>query len=316
MKVQTSNEMMNNDTSNEIRLTEVADMLRQHKRVLFGFPLIFLILAVCYLHFAENKYSVVLKVTPTISVTPTVPAGIGNLASLAGISIPGGLESIAFDLYLEGIKSRETSAVIATNQTLMQHIFPAEWDEDAGEWTKPSGIMPALLRLIKAVLGASDGPWQPPDAGRVNEFLDEEVNIVRDRNSPVVTILMQHSQPEVAQSLLGALHDSVDSALRKKELDRTTSYVEYLKERMTNVSVTEYRQALYEVIVEQEKRRMVASSDLPFAAEPFGKPTASPQPIKPRPTFVLILSLFLGSLVGVLGAFVANQLGNSGRVEL
>jgi len=233
------------------------------------------------------------------------------LASLAGISIPGGRESSTFDLYLESLKSRETAAVIAANQDLLRLIFPADWDEEAIQWTRPAGFVPTTIRLAKQLLGVAYGSWRQPDAARVNEYLDQEISVIRDRNSPVVTIIMDHRDPEIARQLLAEMHAYVDAALREKELDRTNAYIEYLNTQLAKVSVSEYRQSLHDIIAEQEKRRMVASSNLPFAAEPFGGPTISPRPTSPKPVVILIMACFLGGIFGVLGALRMHQLRNS-----
>lgn len=304
---------MVNQTSNEINLSDVAAVLQQHRRVLIFAPLVLVVCAVIYLHLTEPEYSVTLKVTPTASATSTLPAGISGLAGLTGLSLPNSDETIDFELYLEGLQSRETSAAVTENVDLLQKLFPDEWSEEGNEWAEPTGPLRSLSTIIKAVFGVPNPDWQPPNAEKVNEFLNEELRIIRDRTGPVVTIMMEHNRPEIAQALLIVLHEAVDSALRQKELDRTSSYVAYLQEQLASVSVTEYRQSLHDILAEQEKRRMVASSNLPFAAEPFGQPTISVRPTSPRPVLAIFSSLLFGTLLGVIVALSMHQFGRRSR---
>jgi uncharacterized protein involved in exopolysaccharide biosynthesis len=294
-------------TSNEINLSDVVAVLRQHRRVLFLTPVVLILCAIIYLHVTDPEYAVALKVTPTASATSTLPSGLSGLAGLTGLSIPNANETIDFELYLEGLQSRETSAAVTEDSELLKQLFPEQWDSEAQEWAEPSGLLISTSALLKAIFGVSDGTWRPPAAPQVNEFLNEELRIARDRNGPVVTIMIEHSRPEVAQALLSVLHETVDSALRQKELDRTSSYVAYLKDQLANISVTDYRQALHDILAEQEKRRMVASSNLPFAAEPFGRPTVSVRPTSPRPVLTVFSSLLFGILLGIVAALSLHQ---------
>jgi len=303
-------------TSTEINLSDVIAVLREHRRALILAPVILVLCAIIYLHLADPEYSVTLKVTPTASATSTLPAGISGLAGLTGLSIPNANETVDFELYLEGLQSRETSAAVTKDVDLMQKLFAEEWSEDDNAWVEPTGLLRSVSTIIKAVFGAPNRDWEPPNAESVNEFLDEELRIVRDRSGPVVTIMIEHSRPEIAQALLTVLHEAVDSALRQKELDRTSAYVAYLKDQLASVSVTEYRQSLHDILAEQEKRRMVASSNLPFAAEPFGQPTISVRPTSPRPVLTVFSSLLFGTLLGIIAALSLHQFGRRARKDV
>lgn len=298
---------MQEHTTGEIVLTDIVESIWSRKMSIAGAAGVFLLLAVVFLHVAEREYAVTLRLTPTASAVSTLPTGVSSLASLAGISVPAQLENNPFELYLGSLKSRETAAAIAKNEQLLRHLFPADWSEDDGAWRQPDGLVGNVTGALRSVVGASEPDWVPPDARRVQEFVEREVSVIRERNSPIVNIVMQHGDPDTATSLLIAMHNAVDDALRQRELDRTSSYVNYLREQLGNVSVTEYRLALNEIIAEQEKRRMVASSDLPFAAEPLGRPVESVRPVSPRPLLVLSLSVFLGLLIGILRAISVDQ---------
>ncbi len=297
----------------EISLSDITAVLRQHARLLAAVPIVTLVLSIIYLHLSEPKYSVTLKVTPTSSAQSALPIGLTGLADLTGLAIPASNETVDFELYLEGLQARETAEAVTRDQELLRQLFPDEWDEAAGDWVEPGGVLRGLAGVAKAIVGVPRREWFPPNAESVNEFLDDELRIMRDRTGPVVTIMIEHSRPELAQALLALVHKSVDSALRQKELDRTSAYVAYLKDQLANVSVTEYRQALHDILAEQEKRRMVASSNLPFAAEPFGEPTVSVRPTSPRPVLTIISSVLFGALLGIVIALSLHQIRRQRR---
>ena len=299
--------------ANEISLSDITAVLRRHARLLVVVPVAGLLLAIIYLHLSEPKYSVTLKVTPTSSSQSALPIGLTGLADLTGLAIPASNETIDFELYLEGLQARETAEAVTRDQALLRQLFPDEWDEESGDWVEPGGVLRGLAGIARAIVGVPRREWHPPNAETVNEFLDDELRIVRDRTGPVVTIMIEHSRPEVAQALLALVHQTVDSGLRQKELDRTGAYVAYLREQLANVSVTEYRQALHDILAEQEKRRMVASSNLPFAAEPFGEPTVSVRPTSPRPVLTIVSSVLFGTLLGIFIALLLHQVRRQNR---
>ena len=146
-------------TSREITLSDITNVLRRQKRVLTAVPVAMLVFAILYLHISEPKYSVTLKVTPTISATATLPSGLSGLANLTGLAIPSGNEGIEFELYLEGLNSRETSAAVAGNLELIKQLFPEDWDDEAQKWRRPSGISNRLVSFAAAIFGVTGRDW-------------------------------------------------------------------------------------------------------------------------------------------------------------
>ena len=205
---------MNNTIQNDLTLFDLLGALKRHKRIVVLTPIVFLLLSIAYLHIAKQKYSVVLKVAPIDSSNVSVPGGLGNLASFAGLSIPTAQESNSFELYLEGIKSRQAATAIAANQTLMQKLFVDEWNAQELTWKEPSGLLLSLQRLAKAVFGFYDAPWQPPNGTRVAEYLDSELRVSRDASSPIVTISIDDRDPDLGREIhqlpTGRLHPSLN----------------------------------------------------------------------------------------------------------
>lgn len=291
----------------EIDLVDLWKALVRQKQVIFLAVSATLMFAIAYLNLAERTYTVGLQVTPTESQGTKLGSGLSGLASIAGVSLSAGKESPSFDLYLEGLHSLEAARVLAENQALMQNIFSDEWDKERKDWREPGGIVKKIISGVKILLGMRAYGWQAPDAKRLQEFIADEVKISKDSNRPVVTITFQHKSSEIGISLISSLHKAVDDDLRMRTLRRSTGYISYLYDQLKEASVAEYREALVELIAEQEKRRMIASSNLSYAAEPFSGPYASLYPTKPQSIFVLITSILLGLVVGVIGAVVRDN---------
>lgn len=271
------------------------------KRIVFATMLLAFLLALTYLHIATYKYDVTLLVTPVSDQAKGKSGMLSSLASVAGIDLsaaPGEVDP--FDLFLQGINTRQIAEVLASDQGLMRELFPAQWDEETKEWRNPSPFKTGAINALKSVLGLPLRPWTPPNGALVADFITQYISVVRDPRSQIVTITMRYDRPEVAKHFLGRLHTVDDNWLRQQTLIRTSKYIEYLNGELQRVTVEEYRQALGDILSEQEKRRMFASSpSVNYSAQIFEAPTAAMKPASPNTVAVLLISLILGALTGV-----------------
>ena len=123
--------------------------------------------------------------------------------------------------------------------------------------------------------------------------------ISQDIDTGIIVLSMNHEDPDFARELLWASHNILDEYLRERSLKRIERNIEYLTRKLTVLTVADLRQSVVEALSEQEKKRMAASSDLPFVAEPFGEPEQSDRPTRPKPILVLALSIISGLFSGI-----------------
>ena len=288
----------------EIDLHELLSALRRRWRTKAVSTAAALACAFLYLHLATPRYSIALTVTPANSRMTSQVSKLGGLASLAGIKLPIADEEVPFELYLEGLTSRQVADLVAQDTSLMRPLFPHEWNEAQQRWTEPSRARTMLANVLRMAVGRPARPWRPPDGARLQEVLQRQLKIERKRTSPVVTISMRFADPKIGRRFLWRLHEHADEILRRRTLARTTQYIDYLREKLRSVEVAEHRQALFEILSEQERQLMIASSTLPYAAEPFEGPVASATPKEPNVPVVLAIALLLGFGSGAVTALL------------
>ncbi len=288
----------------------IAQAIWRQRRIFFAVPAALLFLAIVYLHVAHYKYTVVYQVTPVSQDVKTGAKNLGALAAAAGMSLQGasGGEVDPFELYLQGIYTRDTAALVARDQDLMRKMFPREWDADTKTWRDPNPFLRAIIGFIKAVIGSPRTSWHAPDGARMEAYIKGEITVSRDLRNPVVTIQMYHEHPDIAIAFLNRMHEAEDGKLRERTLVRTGKYIEYLDNELQKVTLEDYRQALVDLLSDQEKRRMFASSSsVSYAAQPFQEPTASPTPTAPKPSLVIVVSIVIGFLFGGMAAFFWDE---------
>ncbi len=295
----------------EVDLRQLIAALWRQGHFIVVTPLVLFVLVVTYLHLATPLYTVTLTVTAVEREQPlSGAAGAAGVAALAGIDLSAlSGESEHFDLYLAGLTSRAAARTLSPQPNLLPRLFPDEWSAERGLWVEPSGPLTPIKDTIKSVLGLPYTPWAPPDAERLHEFLVEDMVIIRDRLSPVVTIRVEHANPQAAEDLLNALHRAVDDMLRARSLERAEQYIQYLDRQLAASNIADVRSALIQARTQQEKHRMVASAGGYFAAEPFDPPAPSRRPTSPKAVLLLILAIVAGGLLGALFAITADVLG-------
>ena len=295
----------NGHASNTIDFSKIVYGIWRQKLVLFSVIGFCLIACVIYLHVSPLGYTVTLQVVPVDDQSKQIKGTLGDLASAAGIALPaseGGREN-SFELFLQNIYGRETAIDLARDQNLMQMMFSREWDSQGRKWFNPSGGLHGIAHAVKFLLGFPSEPWQAPNGLRVQRFIVDNVRISRDLKSPIVTIVMNHRDPAFGVLFLSKLHAVDDGRLRERTLLRTSKYIDYLNVQLEKVTNDDYRKALIELLSDQEKHRMIASSrSIAYAADPFEPATSSANPTSPNAPLLLTLSIAAGILLGCFSA--------------
>ncbi len=289
----------------DIDLGELSRTIAARRKLVLGSMLGIVALAIVYLHLAVYTYTATFMVSPVMSSSQSGAdklGGLKGLASLAGINMSEDPATMSFMLYQQGLYSRDVADALARNPDIMHGVFREQWDAAGKHWIPPSGPVSALATVVKDILGIPNRPWQPPDGALLQEFIVDHVAVQTDSEKPVITITYRDEDPQFAVKLLGGLDRAVDNKLRDIALVRANQYLDYLFAQLKKVTNTDVRESLMTTLTDQQKIKMMASATAPYAAQPFGQPSASRKPTRPMPFLVLAVAAFTGLLFGVLGA--------------
>jgi uncharacterized protein involved in exopolysaccharide biosynthesis len=181
----------------------------------------------------------------------------------------------------------------------MRKIFNSEWDPSRNGWHAPRGVAFSVKSVWLSILGVKGREWAAPDGARLQEYLGRKLQVVQSTKKQIVAINFSHADPVLARDLLTALHTAVDGQVRRRTLERVDESIAYLAGKLNVVSNVEHQKALADALSEQEKLKMMASSSVAFAAEPFGTPSVLAHPTSPKPGRVLFSAIALGVFFGV-----------------
>ena len=295
----------------EIDLFVLISVAWNQKLLFLKIILVVMAFTILILQLVEHKYTVSIKVTP-VSSSSSNNVSLNRLANLAGTDLGQNSETNTFELYLEGIHSIETATTLAKNEALLKRAFPGYWNSSSNEWAEPRGIIPFLKKSFNILVGRPFPSIEKPGGAKFQEFLQKKINISESLDSSIVTYSIETADIAFGKEVLSELNKIVDEQLRIKSLERTEQQIRYLTIKLSDVKNNEHRQVLSAALLKQENTRMMASSNVPFAAEPFGAPYQSIKPTNPNPFLVIpgaiFFSLFIGGLWIIRKQYIAQEL--------
>ena len=282
-----------------INLQFLSRVVRAEAITVITIVALFLVASISYLHLAKRKYAVRMVITSAVSHPESSSATLDELSSLAGLDVSSSPALGQFRLFVGALRSPVAAQAIAADQELLKAMFPREWSSSEGGWREPHSYLRPIVHAVAAFLGWYIPPWSPPDVSRVFDYLRDELKIVPDPKSGAVTLEIDSRYPSAAERILLTLNKAVDERMRQRDLERASTDIGYLSQRLAAISVEDYRKALVANLVEQEKTRMLASAPLPYVSDSLGKPLISSKPVSPVPAAVLAAGIILGGLAGL-----------------
>jgi uncharacterized protein involved in exopolysaccharide biosynthesis len=157
----------------------------------------------------------------------------------------------------------------------------------------------AQNELLRGI--ANDPSYRGDDmAADVSEYFQCKVRITPIGASASRKITYRHPDPEFAVRLLTALHKTADETLRGKAKGEREARILWLQEELKNTFNPDHRAALAALLLAEERGRMLASMEGPFAAEIVEPPASSSRPVFPNPLLVVPAGGFAGMLIGFL----------------
>ena len=294
--------------------TDLVDIVRTiwRRRWIVLVTMVLTVMAmIAYLNVAPYRYTATVKLTGAQSGSGGLASQLGNLgglASIANVRLPQGPGEQGFLIFSQDLVSRTAAEVLLRHPDIVHVAFADEWDARRRTWVEPTSGLRNLLNAIKSAIGLPVYAYVPPNAARVQAYLEKRVGVAEDTRKPIVSLSYAHEDPVFARRLLRTLIDGVDEDLRRRALARSRVNITYLSEQLKIVQLAESRLALASALGEQEKTRMAASSGASFAGEALSEVSVTDRPTSPRPMLFLIGSAVLGLVLGGLVALVIEGL--------
>jgi uncharacterized protein involved in exopolysaccharide biosynthesis len=286
----------------EIDLAVLVRALIQGKWIILGFTSIASIIVVIYSLSLPNIYTgeaLLVPVSSKDSVGGGSSQSLGGLASLAGLSLSDSsdtsivavekLQSLSFfeDKILSQINLPDLMAIKSWNLSSNSITYDEEiYDDQSATWTRE--VVP---------------PQKPkPTAQESFKAFMEHINVVKNIQTNLVTISVNHQSPFVAKQWADLVVTEINAFYREKDRSEAKFAVDYLNEQLSQTRLSEVKMVIAEVLAQQIQKLTLIEANDNYVFEYIDPPAVMEKKSAPRRAIICIIGALLG---GFLGALVA-----------
>ena len=297
----------------EIDLRELFTKLWHGRWVIVLLCCVALVLASFYLHVAARKYTVSMTFKPVIEegAGPNL-AGLGGLASLAGVSLPQS-GSGDFATFRTLLRSEEVAERVIAATELLPAIFKNEWDAQQAQFRKPPrGLLGRSLSGLKSILtGDEKRDYIAPNPQRLSIFMDRTLGLSVNNETGFLTVSAESEDPETLVALIVAATEATDQLMKERYIVNAEQTLQFYQSKILTSRSREHREALAKLISAEDQKLMLTSEGRHFVAEPLTRATTSMDLTSPKSVLVLALALVLGLFSGAALVVIRSALSNT-----
>jgi uncharacterized protein involved in exopolysaccharide biosynthesis len=227
-------------------------------------------------------------------VTQGASGGMGSLtsqyagiASLAGISLPGGGGNSAQQEAIATLESRVMINAFINERNLLPELFESRWDKAASRWK-------------------SDDPNKVPTVWEATRFFNRKVcTVSADKKTGLVTLTIKWQDPVEAADWANDLVSRTNNYLRNKAIDRAGKNLEFLQQQLEKTSVVEVRQSIYHLMENEIKTLTLAQGATDYAFKVIDPAVVPRRRVSPSRGSYLLGGMVFGGALGMMYALWA-----------
>jgi hypothetical protein len=227
---------------------------------------------------------------------------LGLIAGITGSSLGGASK---FTQFLSALSSTGVGQMLDQKYNMSCRVFASDCDQKTLQWRHRTGFRAWLNGITSKLSGLPDpnGPHTPIELA---QYVESQVIVTTDKTSQIVKLNYLSSKPEFAARFMSLLITTTNDYIRLQDRSVLRQYVGYLTNQASQATNVAQRDALDQLLLQQERKLMLSEVDVPYAATVLDGPTIAPMnsAIK-RIVIYTMLGGIVGSLI-VLGASKIN----------
>jgi hypothetical protein len=240
-------------------------------------------------------YTVTIGVLPVDS-TGDVSIGSesgGALSALAGLVGMSGGPVPKFTRFVSSLYATNVATIMDKKYDMICRSFSC--DIKTHKWLKHDDFGTQVQRVVANIAHLPD-PDAPQTARDLAGYTKAKVDMTSDRTTHVLTLSMDSRDPKAAVFFLTTLVKATNDFIRQEDRSVIQPYVDYINSKLAtnNLNVAQ-RDALSSLLLDQERRLMLTSVDVPYAASIQDGPNIA---ISNNAKRMLVVDAFLGLVLG------------------
>jgi uncharacterized protein involved in exopolysaccharide biosynthesis len=229
----------------------------------------------------------------------------GGLASLAGISLPGGGSDNKTALGLEVMKSRYFIAEFIEHHDLLVPLMASSgWDQSTGDLIIDDEIYESTAK--KWVRDISPPKRPVPSPQEAYQEFEKLLSISENKKSGFISLSIKHYSPVVAQQWVAWLIEDINNTLREQDVTEAERSIVYLKQQVEATLLADLQSMFFELIQQQTETIMLAKVRQEYAFKTIDPAVVPEEKSKPKRVLIYVLGTLLGVMLAVLWVLVMH----------
>jgi len=270
---QSNNSPSNSQIAREKTLYDVLRDVWKAKYYMLGFSVVMVIAAFLFLSLANNYYRAEMVIAPARPMGQSLISS-SKISEGSSQIQEGDLQSSSAFLRFENMYNGVSVAKFLAQD---KDIIAGVSSDLAFEFSKPKN------------------DWNEQ---RLSEYLKKRVKLEPVSGTPLRRLIYLHSNEAFAADMVKRIHRITDEMIRARILVETKQRIEYLQSSISKTTNPEHRRSLANLLMEQERLKMMVSLDQPFAASIIEPAFVSSRPRWPDPYIIYSVFTFIGLLLG------------------
>ena len=279
----------------EIDLKELFAVLWDGKRFIIAITSIAAAISVMVALSSPNIYTASALLAPAESSgggLSGLTKQYGGLASLAGVSLPGGEGSSRVQFGMELMKSRAFIRDFVERHDILPELMAVEsWEQTSGD-----------VLFDGEVYDAATNTWvlPQPSAQQARKAFTGILGIAEDKQTGYVSVSIEHQSPVIAAQWVNWLVNDVNAAVRMQDVDEAERSIEYLKQQAAKTSLADLQTVFFELIQSQTETVMLAEVRPEYVFKTIDPAIVPEVKSKPSRALICVLGTLLGGMLGVV----------------
>lgn len=228
--------------------------------------------------------------TATIVVQPAMrqPSDLSDTLASQGLRLGGFRSSSSvtpFQRFINTLDSYDVAKRLQDKDKMLQRLYPNRWDAETKSWKPARGVGHWLSSIMKKMI--SFPAHDQPTVQDLEKYIHNNIRIVESEDTSIHELSFRHKSPEFARWFLQELVIATDDEIKNDTRASTFSYASYLLNEMDKITSTDLRTSLIELIIEQERKKMMIASNLPYSITIIDGPYVYDIPTSPNPSLAV-----------------------------
>ena len=280
----------------DFKLSDLIDILRNSKRIIFSLALISLLCSSIYSIFSPDVYSsdslltIVDDSEAGGSGFQNIATRYGGLASLAGVSINSGT-SLKSDHIIATIKSRAFYEHIAKLDGIYPSLVAA----------KSYDSKTKILSFDEDLYDPEEKKWiqeKPSFLSSHYEFFIKNLTVSADKKTGFIFLAFKHISPDFAFKMTKTIIQEANNIVRLQHVEETNKSLKYLNDELKKTMEIGTKDSISTLIDAQLKVKMIANVRENYVLRPIDDPYLPEWKSGPDRIRIVAISTIIGLIVG------------------